>query len=82
MRDITNQSSILNNGLIERKKDIIGESSKVSVEAYDEEMKLALKIQDEITEVFIKHNANMRTAYTVCVAMAESIAHYMMFGEK
>lgn len=82
MRDITKQSSILNDGLIERREDIIGNNKKITVEAFDEELKQALKIQDEITEVLIKNDANMRMAYTVCVAMAESILHYMMFGEE
>lgn len=78
--DISRQSSMINDGLVEKKVTIIGETEKDK--EYDMDVQKAMKLQARITDVLIEEEANMRMAYTVCVAMAESIYHYMMFGEK
>lgn len=67
--------------MIEKKENVIGNKNKISINDIDKEYEKAIKIQEEISDCLIRNNADMKMAYTVCIAMAESILHYMMFGD-
>ena len=40
-----------------------------------------MKLYDKISDIFTEEKVTLEAAYTVCMAMAECIYQYMLFGD-
>lgn len=66
------------NGL--KSDNLVNIKSKEDIQ-YEKDFNQAMKLYDKISDIFIEEKATLETAYTVCMAMAECIYQYMLFGD-
>ena len=78
--DISRQSSILNDGLVENRVGEIDKEKRDEINKFQADLTEALRIQNLIVDLFIEENASFNMARNVCISLAECMHHFMMFG--
>lgn len=66
------------NGL--KSDDLVNIKSKEDIQ-YEKDFNQAMKLYDKISDIFTEEKVTLEAAYTVCMAMAECIYQYMLFGD-
>lgn len=70
----------------ERKLDLnlskVVDSDNTLDEISEKERNEAMKLYEEIAEIFMKHDTSLETSYMVLAAMADSIYNYAVFGDE
>lgn len=69
-----------NDELHENTKDIIGERLKNGASDKDR-LDIAMKVEMEVSDIFMKYNLTVDEAFMICLAMAQTMYLYGMFGD-